>query len=743
MTAISRDGILRAGTVAALAVAYFAAARLALFLPIDGRVVAVLWPAAGVALAALLLWGPKLWPAVTIGATLVPLAWGRSLPVALLLGLANGLTAFLAAVACRQLGRIDIRLGRVRDVLVLAAIGGVAAPMLNATIGILAALPGGHPSAISLLRAWGVWWAGDALGVLLVTPLILSWAGGPRFLRRDTRSLIEWVAGLPILGALTWAGVALAAIRPALFFVPVTLYAVRHGLRGGTASAVVVALATAIAAGGGEGAFAGLTPDRLVLALDANLVAVAAVGLATGATVDTLRATSEEQRAILDACPVAIIALDLEGHCIMWGGAAEAMFGYRAAEVVGRPLAYLPPDKQEEFAALLKNIVVPGGRLRGFETERLHRSGARVPVILSAAPLRDGVGRLIGALGVLEDISDQARAREDRARLAAILEATTDFVAIADLTGRTLYVNPGGRRLLGLAPDADLTGRPIAGYQAARGAKRMLEEGVPAALRDGAWRGETALVGPNGEELPGLQVLVAPRDEHGAPRFLAAIIRDVSGEKAAEAAMQAWSERLVRVFNNVPVMLGFFRLGETPDDPVAFEWVNGYWEETLGWTLSEMQQLDMLAECYPDPVYREEVAAFILAAEGKWREFKTRRRDGTFLTTEFANVRLSDGTIVALGQDVTERRGLEDRFRQAQKMEAVGLLAGGIAHDFNNILTGIMGYTDELLAELPDESPLRADAGEIGKAATRGAALTRQLLSFSRKQVLNPHNIDL
>jgi two-component system cell cycle sensor histidine kinase/response regulator CckA len=727
----------------AVALAYFTASRLGLFLPIDDRTVAVLWPAAGVALAALLLWGPEQWIGAAVGAALVPLAWGRPLPVAVLIGVANGVTALLAATACRRLGQLDVRLGRVRDVLVLAAIGGFATPMVNASIGLLAIWPGASATSTSVLRAWSVWWAGDALGVLLVTPLVLSWAGGTRLHRRDARTILEFAVGLPLLGLATWAAVAMGAVRPALFFVPVTLYAVRHGLRGGTASAAVVALATAIAASSGRGAFAGLTPGALVLALDANLVAVAAVGLATGAAVDALRSASEEQRAILDACPVAIIALDLEGRCIMWGGAAEAMFGYRAAEVVGRPLPYLPPERREEFAGLLKEVAAAGGRLRGFETVRLHRNGARVPVTLSAAPLRDGVGRLTGTLGVLEDTSERTSAQEDRARLAAILEATTDFVAIADLTGRTLYVNPGGRRLLGLPPDADLAGRPIAGYQAAWAAKRMLEEGVPAALRDGAWRGETALVGPGGEELPGLEVLVAPRDERGAPRFLAAIIRDISNEKAAEAAIQAWSERLVRVFNNVPVMLGFFRLGDNPGEPVTFEWVNRDWEKTLGWTLPEMQQLDMLVECYPDPAYRAEVAAFVMAAEGKWHEFKTRRRDGVVLTTEWANVRLSDGTIVALGQNVTERRALEERFRQAQKMEAVGLLAGGIAHDFNNILTGILGYSDELLMELPPESPLRADVAEISKAATRGATLTRQLLSFSRKQVLDPHNFDL
>jgi two-component system, cell cycle sensor histidine kinase and response regulator CckA len=99
--------------------------------------------------------------------------------------------------------------------------------------------------------------------------------------------------------------------------------------------------------------------------------------------------------------------------------------------------------------------------------------------------------------------------------------------------------------------------------------------------------------------------------------------------------------------------------------------------------------------------------------------------------------------VLAYTEDVTERRHLEEQLRQAQKMEAVGLLAGGVAHDFNNLLTVIQAYGDSLAENLEEGSALSADVAEIRDAASRAASLTRQLLAFSRKQVLQPRSVDL
>ncbi len=142
-----------------------------------------------------------------------------------------------------------------------------------------------------------------------------------------------------------------------------------------------------------------------------------------------------------------------------------------------------------------------------------------------------------------------------------------------------------------------------------------------------------------------------------------------------------------------------------------------------------------LTEAMGQPRVRVHVAARVRHQNGTWR----------YLEGVFTNL-LDDPTVGAIVnnyRDVTERRSLEEQVILAQKMEAIGRLAGGVAHDFNNILTAIGGYTDLLLADLPEQDPRRHDVEEIDQAAQRAAGLTQQLLAFSRRQVMQPKVIDL
>ena len=178
--------------------------------------------------------------------------------------------------------------------------------------------------------------------------------------------------------------------------------------------------------------------------------------------------------------------------------------------------------------------------------------------------------------------------------------------------------------------------------------------------------------------------------------------------------------------------------------------VNPALVKMLGYSSAEeLMAVDMARDIYLDSdqraavihAYRE--SGCLESCELRWK-----RKDGRPITVRLSGNVFKDEHGETLGfemiaEDVSERRALEEQLRQSQKMEAIGRLAGGIAHDFNNLLTVIKGYSELMLDELGDADPLQSEVDEIKKAADRAASLTRQLLAFSRQQVLAPKVLDL
>jgi two-component system, cell cycle sensor histidine kinase and response regulator CckA len=174
------------------------------------------------------------------------------------------------------------------------------------------------------------------------------------------------------------------------------------------------------------------------------------------------------------------------------------------------------------------------------------------------------------------------------------------------------------------------------------------------------------------------------------------------------------------------------------------------YERILGYTQEELASTSALEQVHPDDRAKVEEAAREARAGGVGRgiEYRMRHKNGTWRQMESTanTVRNAQGkveSLIIVNRDITDRRHLEEQFRQAQKMEAVGRLSGGVAHDFNNLLGVIIGYAEFLQERLEASDPLRASVEEILKAGKRAASLTRQLLAFSRQQVLDPKVLDL
>lgn len=173
------------------------------------------------------------------------------------------------------------------------------------------------------------------------------------------------------------------------------------------------------------------------------------------------------------------------------------------------------------------------------------------------------------------------------------------------------------------------------------------------------------------------------------------------------------------------------------------------YERILGYAADDLVNTTPLDQVHPEDQEKVTKAAAeaLQTGTGANLEYRMRHKDGTWRTLESsASTILKAGQVeklVIVNRDVTERKRLEEQFRQSQKMEAVGRLSGGVAHDFNNLLGVIIGYGEVVQEGTEASSPLRSCVEEMLKAGHRAASLTRQLLAFSRQQVMDPRVLDL
>ncbi len=201
----------------------------------------------------------------------------------------------------------------------------------------------------------------------------------------------------------------------------------------------------------------------------------------------------------------------------------------------------------------------------------------------------------------------------------------------------------------------------------------------------------------------------------------------------------------------------FSLIGENAADMIAVVTVHGErlynspsYEKVLGYTPEELEKTSAYEQIHPDDQPAVKLAAEEAKKSGVGRrvEYRIRHKSGEWrvLESTASAVRNSDGEVeklIIVNRDITERKHLEQQLLLSQRLEAVGKLSGGVAHDFNNILGVIIGYSEALQQMMPADDPMREAVDEIEKAGRRAAALTQQLLAFSRKQVLEPKILDL
>ena len=391
------------------------------------------WPAYGIALAAFLACGRRVWPGIVASAFLV--ASSSSVPALAAAGQAIGATvaALTGATLLRRIPGFDPSLPRLRDALGLIVVGAFGSATISASIGILSLFLTHVQAYSGLSSAWLIYWFGDSTGVLLITPLVFTLPA--LFGIASWRRAIEWAALLTLLTAtcfMVFADLPFFSVRLhvlAFAVLPFVMWAaIKFGVGGASLSVFVIATIATLATALGLGPFAANSSFTNAVLLDVLFAVLAVSGLSLAAVItERTRAESErealvrEQSAmearlhlatIVESSNDAIFSEDLNGNLLSWNGAAQQIFGFTSSDVVGGPSSRLfPADGAAAENELLRRLR-QGERIERHETTGLTKAGHPIDVSLTMSPLTDPAGAVIGAAVIARDISEQRRAQQ-------------------------------------------------------------------------------------------------------------------------------------------------------------------------------------------------------------------------------------------------------------------------------------------------------------------------------------------
>jgi two-component system cell cycle sensor histidine kinase/response regulator CckA len=450
---------------------------------------------------------------------------------------------------------------------------------------------------------------------------------------------------------------------------------------------------------------------------------------------ELLQANSE-MRVIIQAFPDLFFWLTPDGAITGCRARDEADLMSDPASLIGRRIQDLPGvQARDVFQSALAQVATGASMVPVEYSLQLRESEQFYEARLM--PLRPGQ-----VLAIVRNITDRKRVELERTRSISVLQATFDSTAdgilVIDLDG---LVSSFNRRFVEMwsLPEGSLSARPEHELLVLLAGRLKFPHGLESLL-DQAHPAEVHLL----EHLDGRFI-----ELHSRPQLLNGVavgrvwsFRDVT-ERETSARTISESERRYRLlFDANPHPMWVF-----DTETLAFLAVNDAAVEHYGYSRDEFLAMTIVdirpTEDRPAIIQRIAELASGKANDREWRHLK---RDGTQITVMVRSHRLDflgRSAALALVDDVTSQRLLETQLRQTQKLEAVGQLAGGVAHDFNNLLTAISGYGQLLQSKLDEDSGLRTYSTEILKASRRGAGLTRQLLAFSRQQILELKPIDL
>jgi two-component system cell cycle sensor histidine kinase/response regulator CckA len=463
---------------------------------------------------------------------------------------------------------------------------------------------------------------------------------------------------------------------------------------------------------------------------------------------DALRASEARYRRLFETAQDGILILDATSGMITdVNPFLTTLLDYSRDDFLGKTLWDLGAFKQiQESKAAFREL--QNKQYIRYENLPLETRGGRRVHVEFVSNVYEENGKSVIQCNI-RDITarrlSESSLHESQDRLAGIIASAMDSIITVDEQQSIVLFNAAAEKMFRCS-EAEAVGQSIGRFIPQRfhaahsGHVRAFGETGVTNRSMGALEPISALRA-DGEEF-GIEASIS-QTESGGKKIFTVIMRDVSIRKQSEDALRRSEERFSKAFRNNPlaITISTEAEGRYLDVNEAFLDLLGYQrKEVIGRTAAELgfwteplDRIEMIRQLKGDEKVAKRQMRY-RTAKGKIREAE--------VWAESIEV---DGKrcVLAITRDVTEMVQLEAQLRQAQKMEAVGRLAGGIAHDFNNILGIIMGYSDISLGLIPLDNPVNRYVSETKKAAKRAALLTKQLLAFSRKQVVFPRVLDL